>query len=102
MKWSWFDLAWPWIGLVFGAIIFILLFGTQRLRESPAGSRWRDPVWLAWLMSAVYFVHNFEEYGIDALGHAHAFPIATCSILGLQPYPNRPIPPGFYLAGERN
>jgi hypothetical protein len=55
-------------------------------------------VWLAWLMAAVYFVHNFEEYGIDALGHAHAFPIAICSILRQPPYPDCPIPPGFYLA----
>jgi hypothetical protein len=45
-----------------------------------------------------YFVHNFEEYGIDALGQAHAFPIATCSTLHQPPYPYCAIPPGFYLA----
>ena len=98
MKWSWFDLAWPWIGVAFGALLFILLFGTNKLREREAGTRWRDPVWLAWLMAAAYFVHNFEEYGIDALGQAHAFPIATCAILHQPPYPACPIPPGFYLA----
>lgn len=98
MKWSWFDLAWPWIGLFFGAILFVVLFGTNKLRERHIGSRWHDPVWLAWLMAAVYFVHNFEEYGIDALGHPHAFPIATCSILHQPPYPACVIPPGFYLA----
>lgn len=98
MKWSWFDLAWPWIGLGIGAILFVFLFATQKLRGTTDGFRWRDPVWLAWLMSAVYFLHNFEEYGIDALGQAHAFPIATCSIQHLPPYPACPIPPGFYLA----
>jgi hypothetical protein len=49
-------------------------------------------------MAAFYFVHNFEEYGIDALGQAHAFPIATCTTLHQPPYPDCPIPPGFYLA----
>jgi hypothetical protein len=98
MEWSWFDLAWPWIGLAAAAILVVLLFATHTLRESKDGSRWRDPVWLAWLMAAVYFVHNFEEYGIDALGHPHAFPIAMCSTLDQPPYPACPIPPGFYLA----
>lgn len=98
MRWRWFDLAWPWIGLGGAAILLTLLFGTQKLRAGQIGSRWRDPVWLAWLMAAVYMIHNFEEYGIDALGHTHAFPVATCSILQQPPYPGCAIPPGFYLA----
>jgi hypothetical protein len=75
MNWNWFDLAWPWIGLGAAAILLVLLFTTEKLRGNTLGPRWRDPVWLAWLIAAVYFVHNFEEYGIDALGEAHAFPL---------------------------
>lgn len=98
MQWSWFDLAWPWVGLGGTAILLVLLFGTEKLRESNAGSRWRDPVWLAWLTAAVYMIHNFEEYGIDALGHSHAFPAAMCSVLHQPLYPACVIPAGFYLA----
>lgn len=87
MRWSWFDLAWPWIGLFASGVLLALLFGTHKLQENKRLSRWRDPVWLAWLMSAVYMLHNFEEYGIDALGQPHAFPILTCAALHQPPYP---------------
>lgn len=97
MQWSWFDLAWPWIGLVASGLLLAVLFGTRRLQQNTQISRWRDPVWLAWLMSAVYMLHNFEEYGIDALGQHHAFPISACAALHQPPYPACLLPPGFYL-----
>ncbi len=98
MSWTWFDLAWPWIGAIFAVVILILLFGTNRLRSLPAASRWRDRVWLSWLAAAVYLIHNIEEYGIDALGRTHSFPDAMCTTFGLSVYPACPIPPVFYLA----
>ena len=98
MIWSWFDLAWPWIGLAAAVLLIFLLFGTQNLRGDLSRSRWRDPVWLSWLSVPVYMIHNVEEYGIDLLGRTHEFPDALCTNLGLAAYPACPIPPAFFLA----
>ena len=98
MAWSWFDLAWPWIGSIAAALLLILLFGTNVFRSELSLPRWRDPVWLAWWPVPVYMIHNIEEYGVDLLGKTHAFPDAMCSTLGLAPYPGCPLPPPFYLA----
>ncbi|HZS53291.1 MAG TPA: HXXEE domain-containing protein [Bryobacteraceae bacterium] len=98
MTWTWFDLAWPWIGSIAAAILLILLFGTQVLRSDLSLTRWRDPVWLSWLAVPIYMLHNIEEYGIDLLGRTHQFPNALCSTLGIAPYPACPVPPPFYLA----
>ena len=96
--WTWFDLAWPWMGLVAAGILVVLLFATNRLRHNLSLSRWRDITWLSWLAVAAYMVHQFEEYGIDLHGVRHAFPNALCGTLGLDAYPACPIPPFFYLA----
>ena len=55
-------------------------------------SRWRDPVWLAWLMVVAYLLHNFEEYGIDAAGRAFHFPVTACQQYGCRVH--RLVPPG--------
>ncbi|MFT4076604.1 MAG: HXXEE domain-containing protein [Asticcacaulis sp.] len=96
-QWSVFDLAFPWIGLAGALVLLPLLFGTNLLRRNHDVSRWRDPAWLGWLLTVIYLIHNVEEYGIDALGHPHAFPTALCAQLGFQTYPNCVIPPVFYL-----
>ena len=98
MTWSWFDLAWPWIGSIAAALLLILLLGTDRLRSDLSVTRWHDPVWLSWLAVPVYMIHNVEEYGIDLLGRMHYFPDALCSTLGLERYPACPVPPPFFLA----
>ena len=98
MTWSWFDIAWPWIGSVAAAILLILLFGTDKLRSNMRLRRWRDPVWLSWVPVPVYMLHNVEEYGIDLLGRRHYFPDTLCTTLGLAPYPACPVPPLFFLA----
>jgi len=49
MTWSWFQLAFPWIGGAGAIVLVILLFGTNWLRSDPRSSRWRDPVWLSWV-----------------------------------------------------
>lgn len=94
---TWFDLAWPWIGLVFAAAIAVLLFATNLLRSDPGMPRHRDLRWLAFLAVAVYLVHNVEEYGIAANGIPHAFPDSLCTLLGQPAYPQCGIPPLFYL-----
>jgi hypothetical protein len=98
VTWSWFDIAWPWIGSIAAGLLLILLFGTRMLQSEPARSRWRDPVWLSWLAAPIYMLHNVEEYGIDLLGQRHAFPDALCSTLGVGTYPACPVPPSFFLA----
>lgn len=97
---TWFDLAWPWIGLGFAVVLGILLFATDLLRGDPALPRRRDLRWLSFLVVAVYMVHNVEEYGIAANGVLHAFPDALCTTLGQPPYRSVGgcrIPPAFFL-----
>jgi Protein of unknown function with HXXEE motif len=98
MKWSWIDLAFPWIGGVAAVVLMVLLFGTNLLRSETDLSRWRDRVWLSWLAMVIYLLHNVEEYGIDLLGRLHEFPDAICAVLKLPPYPDCALPPAFYLA----
>jgi hypothetical protein len=98
MRFTWFDLAFPWIGLGGALALLVLLFGSRLLRSDPARSRWRDLVWLSWMAVVAYLLHNVEEYGVDLLGRRHAFPAALCASLGLAPYPGCPIHPSFFLA----
>ena len=97
MPLSWFDFAWPWIGLVPAAAIVIVLFGTEWVAGGDLKRRWRDPAWTGWLIAATYMVHQFEEYGIDATGLHRAFPAAMCGVLGYAAEAC-PVPPAFYLA----
>lgn len=94
---TWFDLAWPWIGAVFAAALIVLLFATNLLRSDRGMPRHRDLRWLSFLAVAVYLVHNIEEYGIAANGVFHAFPDVLCTTLGQPTYPGCGIPPVFYL-----
>ena len=64
----WFYTVWPFIG-VGGAIVMVaILLTTDTFRGSTTVSRWRDPVWLAWLAVPLYWVHQFEEYSLPVLG----------------------------------
>jgi len=94
---TWFDLAWPWIGLVIAVGLLILLFATNLLRGAPTSPRWRDLRWLSFLAVAVYVLHNVEEYGVAANGVPHAFPNALCEALGQPDYPMCGIPHVFFL-----
>ena len=93
---TWFDLAWPWIGLGFAVILGALL-ATGLLRSDRTNPRWRDLRWLSFLAVVVYLVHNVEEYGISATGTLHAFPDSLCELLGQPEYPACAIPPASYL-----
>lgn len=98
MRWGWFDLAFPWIGLCGAALLLVLLFATRRLCADASGPRWRDRTWLAWMAVVAYLVHNVEEYGLDALGHVHSFPAHFSLRFGLPDYPDNPIPPLYWVA----
>lgn len=95
--WSWFDLGWPWIGLTAAAVLLAVLLGTDRLRADAGVPRWRDPYWLGWLAVPLYYVHEAEEYGVDATGTRHAFPDALCDQLGLAAYPACTIPEPLFV-----
>lgn len=97
MVFSWFDLAWPWMGLVAAAVLLALIT-TPLLRSDRSVLRRHDPRWVGFLAVAVYMVHNVEEYGIAANGIRHAFPDELCQLVGQAPYPGCAIPPAFYLA----
>jgi hypothetical protein len=98
MRWSWIDIAFPWIGGMAAVILLVMLFGTDLLRSEPRLSRWRDRTWLSWLAMMIYLIHNVEEYGIDLFGRLHEFPVGICAALKLPPYPDCPLPPAFFLA----
>lgn len=60
--WEWFERYWSSVGLGAALVLLIFLFCTNMFRNAGSPSRWRDPVWLAWLMTVAYLLHNFEEY----------------------------------------
>jgi Protein of unknown function with HXXEE motif len=94
--WSKWDLGWPWLCLGGGLVLFAVMFFSDFGRSNTAVSRWRDPVWLAWLPVPMLMVHMFEEYGFDILGRTYALPALICNAIGYQPYPNCPIPIPHY------
>lgn len=77
--------VWPWMGLGAAVVILILLFGTNLLRSTKTGSRWKDPTWFAWLAACAYMIHNVEEYGIDFTGTTLAFPQMMEGLMGSMP-----------------
>ncbi|MEV6348258.1 HXXEE domain-containing protein [Actinoplanes sp. NPDC051851] len=96
--WDWFEHYWSSVGLGAAAVLLALLFFTDLFRQNLAVSRWRDPVWLAWTMPAAYMLHNFEEYGIDARGHAFAFPASACDTFGFDGVSGCPFTPAFFVS----
>ena len=59
-----FDLGWPWMGLGGAVVLLVLMFGTDIMRSRTSGSRWWDPLWLAWLVVPMYLLHQFGEYAL--------------------------------------
>jgi len=96
MAWSNWHLGWPWLCLGGGLVLLSVMFGTNALRGHASGSRWWDPVWLAWLAVPMLMVHMFEEYGFDVLGRTYDLPGMLCKNLGFPPYPDCPVPLAHY------
>jgi hypothetical protein len=92
---TWFDRHWCYIGLAAAVALLLIAFCTNTFRQRLDISRWRDPVWLSWLMVPVYFIHQFEEYGFDATGRTYGFPQAMCAMFGYS-LANCPIPASFF------
>ena len=96
MQAHWFYTVWPFIG-VGGAIVMIaILLLTDTFRGSTTVSRWRDPMWLAWLAVPFYWLHQFEEYSLPVIGLDYSIQEMICKNLGFPPYPDCPIPLAFY------
>jgi hypothetical protein len=73
-----------------------ILLMTDTFRGNTTVSRWRDPVWLAWLAVPLYWVHQFEEYSLPVLGIDYSIQEMICEKIGFPPYPACPIPLAFY------
>lgn len=92
-----FALVWPWIGIGAAGLLFVLLC-TNTLRSDRAVTRWGDIVWLTWAGTFVYLVHQFEEHGVDAMGHAYAFRAFLCAGVGFADAEACPVPLSFITA----
>ena len=92
-----FYLVWPYIGLG-AALLLALLLTTDALRSDLTVSRWYDLVWLAWLGTLAYLIHQFEEHGIDALGATYAFRAEMCRNFGFPDVQACPLPFSFVTA----
>lgn len=94
---SWLDYNWPWVGLVIGSLLTYAALTNPGLLgiKKPTMS---DPRFLATLGTALYMLHEVEEYGIDALGRYYAFPTALCTTIGQEPPPKCSLPYSFYTA----
>ena len=93
-----FAYVWPWIGIGAAGLLVLLLFASDALRSDLAVSRWQDIVWLTWLATCAYLVHQFEEHGIDAQGAAYAFRGMLCATLGYPQPDTCAIPTAFITA----
>jgi hypothetical protein len=92
----WFYAVWPFIGIGGAIVMFAILLLTDTFRGNAAVSRWRDPMWLAWLAVPFYWVHQFEEYSLPVLGIDYSIQGMICEKIGFPPYPECPIPLAFY------
>lgn len=96
--WDWFLRYWSSVGLGGAIALGLLLFCTNVCRARLDVSRWRDPVWMAWMFSLAYLLHNFEEYGFDAKGQPFNFPLNICEKFGYASLAACPVKLPFFLA----
>ena len=90
-------LVYPSVIIATAAIVMVaILLMTDTFRGNTTVSRWRDPVWLAWLAVPLYWIHQFEEYSLPVIGLDYSIQEMICKNLGFPPYPDCPIPLSFY------
>jgi hypothetical protein len=70
---------WPYLALAAS----LLGFGALLLKPHPGGyaARFHDRAWLFWVLLPMYMLHQFEEHGVNALGHHYAFLGEVCAML---------------------
>lgn len=90
-----FAILWPWIGLGAGAILLLVLLGTDGLPANRGISRWHDLPWLVWLGLAACLLHDFEANGVDLRGMPYAFRGDLCRVLGYRDAIACPVPLSF-------
>jgi hypothetical protein len=92
-----FSHLWPWAGLLLAALVLAGLF-LGDLRGDRTVPRTRDMAWLAWVATAAYLLHQFEEHGVDAEGMPYAFRGLLCAAFGFAGATACPIPEAFITA----
>jgi uncharacterized protein with HXXEE motif len=96
MQQHWFHTVWPFVGGGAAIVMVAILLTTDTFRSNTTVSRWRDPVWLAWLAAPLYWVHQLEEYSLPVIGLPYSLPDMVCGQFDFPPYPDCPIPMSFY------
>jgi hypothetical protein len=96
LVWNHSQLGWPWLCLRGALATFAVMLFSNALRSDLSVSRWRDPVWLAWLVVPMLMAHMFEEYGFDILGRTYLLRETLCKNLGYPAYLNCPVPVAHY------
>ena len=96
MQQHWFYTVWPFIGIGGAIVMVAILLMTDTFRGNTTVSRWRDPMWLAWLAVPLYWIHQFEEYSLPVIGFDYSIQEMICQKIGFPPYPDCPIPLAFY------
>ena len=92
MQQHWFHTVWPFVGGGAAIVMVAILLTTKPFRSNNTVSRWRDPVWLAWLAAPLYWVHQLEEYSLPVIGLPYSLPDMVCGQFDFPPYPACPIP----------
>ncbi|HKV13635.1 MAG TPA: HXXEE domain-containing protein [Reyranella sp.] len=92
-----FDYVWPYMGMG-AALLLALLLATDVLRSDKTVSRWRDIVWLTWLVMLAYLLHQFEEHGVDINGAGYAFREFLCRFFDFVDPKTCPLPPSVITA----
>ena len=85
---------WPYLGLVLAAVLVSVLLGEARRLP---GRAWTDPGWVLGWVWPMYLVHQFEEHGVDLLGHRYAFLGFLCEALR-RSGPDCPATPAFVFS----
>jgi hypothetical protein len=90
--------GWPYAGLALAAVILAVLLSRPSPTDKPYAARFSDPAWLVWAAVPMYMLHQFEEHGIDLLGHRYHFLGGLCETLGHKDLATCPGDPWFILA----
>jgi hypothetical protein len=86
--------GWPYVGLVLAAVVVSMLLAEARRLP---GRAWTQPGWVLGWVWPMYLVHQFEEHGVDLLGHRYAFLGFLCEALQ-RAGPDCPATPAFVFS----